>query len=78
MALVGISIENEFYAPYYVDTLLSKDVDVDVKSKEAEEKPAYELLEKIQQEYFQVRNRVERTTNQPEKYELQSDLIRKL
>ncbi|BAZ89961.1 hypothetical protein NIES932_14460 [Raphidiopsis curvata NIES-932] len=76
MALVGISIENEFYAPYYVDTLLSKDVDV--KSKETEEKPAYELLEKIQQEYFQVRNRVERTTNQQEKYELQSDLIRKL
>ena len=81
--LTGINNENEFYTHHYMTAILEgdlKDIFKTWKRLEKEEaiRPPYAELKGMSQEYFRVRNLVERERDPAEKLVLQRGILEKI
>ncbi|MGK7913143.1 MAG: N-6 DNA methylase [Synechococcus sp.] len=83
MALVGIANENEFYSAHYLDAILTADLKGVAKRwqeevKGAEEKTPDKQLLGLRQEYFRLRDRLERLREPEARLELQREFLQRL
>ncbi len=79
MPLVGIANENEFYSDYYLDAVLTQDLKNLSKNWGSDnDKTPDRLLAGLRAEYFRLQDKLERSSIDRERLELQSGFCQKL
>ncbi|AHJ29039.1 Eco57I restriction-modification methylase domain-containing protein [Nodularia spumigena] len=79
MPLVGIANENEFYSAHYLDAILSQDLNgITQDWQNAEEKTPDKALASLRQDYFRLRDKLERIHEPGEKFQLQTEFLQQL
>lgn len=82
MALTGIANENEFYSAHYLDVILKEDIKGIAQkwkaSSEEEEQSPDKALGSLRQDYFRLRDRLERERDPIERLQLQRGFLQQI